>query len=205
MSMLTLDHIAVAGETLTEARDEVEAALGVTLQPGGLHAHFGTHNMLLGLEDGLYLEAIAIDPQAPKPAYPRWFDLDRFSGAPRIGNWICRSDDLSEVVAALPQAGTPVALSRGDVRWSMAVPDSGQLPFDNRFPALMQWHSSPTPAQMLAPSGCRLTRLVVRHPQATRLQAEVSPYLSDPRVVYETGPAGFSAEFETPTGHRVLE
>lgn len=81
--MLELDHLAVAAETLEDGREAVETALGVRLQPGGQHPHFGTHNMLLGLEDGLYLEVISIDPAAPKPGYARWFDLDRFEGFAR--------------------------------------------------------------------------------------------------------------------------
>lgn len=203
--MLSLDHIAVAGATLEAARDHVEAALGVALRPGGQHAHYGTHNMLMGLADGLYLEAIAIDPAAPGPGYPRWFDLDRLSGAPRIGNWICRCDDLDQAVGALPQAGVPVALSRGDVRWRMAVPETGKLPYDNRFPALMQWQSRPTPAEVLPETGCRLTRLVICHPEAPSLAATIAPFLADPRLAFEVGASRIAAEFETPSGRRVLE
>lgn len=202
---LVLDHIAVAGESLEAATAHVEACLGVAMQPGGQHAHFGTHNRLMGLEDGLYLEAIAVDPSAPAPGYPRWFDLDRFTGVPRIGNWICRTDDLDAAVAALPQAGVPVALSRGDVRWRMAVPNDGRLPQDNRFPALMQWQTRPTPAESLKPTGCRLTRLVIGHPEATRIEAQLAPYLRDARIVFDVGSTGIRAEFDTPSGTKVLE
>lgn len=202
---LVLDHIAVAGESLEAATAHVEACLGVAMQPGGQHAHFGTHNRLMGLEDGLYLEAIAVDPSAPAPGYPRWFDLDRFTGVPRIGNWICRTDDLDAAVAALPQAGVPVALSRGDVRWRMAVPNDGRLPQDNRFPALMQWQTRPTPAESLKPTGCRLTRLVIRHPEAARIEAQLAPYLRDARIVFDVGSTNIRAEFDTPSGTKVLE
>ena len=77
---MELDHFAIAANTLAEATAHVEEALGVPLQPGGEHAVFGTHNRLLGLADGLYLEAIAIDPEATPERSPRWFDLDSFSG-----------------------------------------------------------------------------------------------------------------------------
>ncbi len=85
---MILDHIAVSGTTLPEAVAAVEEALGVRMQPGGEHAVFHTHNALLGLADGLYLEAIAINPDAPVPERPRWFDLDRFAGPARLTNWI---------------------------------------------------------------------------------------------------------------------
>ena len=60
---LELDHIAVAGESLEEAVAHAEAAVGMPLLPGGEHPRYGTHNQLLGLGRGLYLEAIAIDPR----------------------------------------------------------------------------------------------------------------------------------------------
>lgn len=99
--MMRLDHIAVSGGTLTEATAAVEDALGVQMQSGGNHDVFSTHNTLLGLEGGLYIEAIAIDPAAPKPERPRWFDLDRFSGTARLTNWICATDDMGATLAGL--------------------------------------------------------------------------------------------------------
>jgi len=202
---MNLDHLAVAAPTLNEASERVEAALGVPMQPGGQHPMFATHNRLLGLEDGLYLEAIAIDPSAPDPGRARWFDLDRFRGPARLSNWICRTGDMGAALAALPDgAGAPVQLSRGDLRWRMAVPDDGRLPFDNMFPALIQWQGRLHPASMLAPSGCALRRLVVSHPRAEDLRATLP--LNDPRVVIETGPTpALMAEFDTPNGLRRLQ
>jgi hypothetical protein len=204
--MLELDHLAVAAETLEAGRAHVEAALGVALQQGGQHAHFGTHNLLLGLEDGLYLEVIAVDPAAPAPAVARWFDLDRFRGAPRMGTWICRSDDLGAALTQAPVgAGAPVDLARGDLRWRMAVAADGRMPFDGAFPALMQWQGA-HPAARLTPSGCGLRRLIVTHPDAGELRAALSVMLTDPRVVIEAGPdMALRAEIDTPHGLRVLE
>ena len=199
---MELDHFAIAANTLAEATAHVEEALGVPLQPGGEHAVFGTHNRLLGLADGLYLEAIAIDPEATPERQPRWFDLDRFDGAARIANWICRSSGLASTLAALPvDAGAPVSLTRGDLSWQMAVPKSGILPYDNIFPALIQWQG-PHPAPRLTQQGCSLRRLVVSHPEAQAL-AELLP-LGDARVVFEPGPAALRAEIDTPHGLRHL-
>lgn len=203
--MLRLDHIAVAGETLREATQACEDALGVPLEPGGQHPHFGTHNTLLGLANGLYLEAIAIDPDAPPLAHARWFGLDDFKGAARLSNWICATDDLAGALERLPKgAGTPVALARGDLRWQMAVPASGQLPFHNMFPALIQWQGNAHPSARLAPSGCGLQSLVVTHPEAEILGALLRPLLADDRIVFKAGPPGLRAEIETPGGLRWL-
>ena len=200
---MELDHLAVAAATLDEATEMIETALGVTLQPGGQHPVFGTHNRLLGLDGGLYLEAIAIDPAAPHPGRARWFDLDRFTGPARLCNWICRTGDLDATLDALPKGvGTPLQLSRGDLRWRMAVPGDGRLPFDNMFPALIQWQGALHPGAMLAASGCALRRLVVAHPEADNLRDSLP--LNDPRVVYETGPAALMAEIDTDNGLKVL-
>lgn len=204
---MRLDHLAVAGQSLEEAVDHVQSALGVALQPGGQHARFGTHNRLLGLEDGLYLEAIAIDPDAPNPDRPRWFDLDSFAGPPRITNWICASDDLTGALRGLPEgAGEPVDLARGDLRWKMAVPASGKLPYAGAFPALIEWTQGGHPATRLPVSGCRLRMLVIAHPDAEALSDMLLPRLSDPRIRFENGPLqAFRAEFDTPSGRRVLQ
>ncbi|MEQ9693815.1 VOC family protein [Shimia sp. SDUM112013] len=200
---MQFDHLAVAGETLEAAVAHVEDALGVKMGPGGHHAHFGTYNRLLGLGDGLYLEAIAIDPKAPALAYPRWFDLDRFAGAPRISNWICRVHDMQAALHDLPDgAGDPVALQRGDLRWLMAVPATGILPCDGAFPAVIEWQVADIPGQSLPPSGCRLTRFEIAHPKADWLRRVVP--LGDPRVVFVEGAHEMRATFETPHGVRVL-
>lgn len=203
--MITLDHIAIAASDLDSGVAYVEAALGVKMVPGGQHPLMGTHNKLLGLGDGLYLEVISIDPAARAPDHPRWFDLDNFSGPPRIGNWIMRSDDLAETLRASPDgAGRPVALSRGDLKWQMAVPQDGQLPYDNAFPALIEWAGAAHPAQRLPQSGCRLVDLTVRHPDADTLLAVLAPMMNDERVTLTTGPVGFTATFETPSGRVTL-
>ena len=72
--MLRFDHLAVSAETLADGVAYVEQALGLALAGGGQHPLMATHNRLLGLGD-LYLEVIAADPDAPRPAHPRWFDL----------------------------------------------------------------------------------------------------------------------------------
>lgn len=203
---IELDHIAVAGESLGIATAHVQNALGVEMQQGGEHAVFHTHNTLLGLQDGLYLEAIAINPEAAVPDRARWFDLDRFTGPARLTNWICRCDDLDAALAALPAGfGAPVQLQRGDLRWRMAVPETGVLPFDNCAPALMEWQGDAHPAQRLLASDCRLTALHVRHPEAMTLAALLAPFLQDERVHFVQADAGLQAEFEVAGTKVVLQ
>jgi Glyoxalase-like domain len=203
---LRLDHLAVSAGTLAEGVAVVEAALGVALAGGGQHPHMATHNRLLGLGD-IYLEVIAADPMAPPPTWPRWFDLDHFSGAPRLTNWICGCDDLAgEVATSPPGTGVPVDLARGDFRWRMAVPADGCLPFDGCFPALIQWLGPLHPAEALPDAGIRLERLEIAHPQATDLTLALAGRFTDPRVHIVPGrEKAMRASFATPRGGRVLE
>lgn len=200
---LTLDHIAVSGVTRDAARAYVEAALGLEMQSGGTHARFGTHNHLMGLEGNLYLEAISIDPDAPAPDRARWFGLDDFEGPPRLTNWICACEDIDQVTQRLPQAGDAVSLTRGDLAWQMAVPEGGALPFDNCFPAVIQWHGALHPVQMLTQYGARLVQLTVLHPDADQLTDVLGP-ITGAMVRFEAGEAALVAEFDTPHGRRVL-
>lgn len=200
--MLTFDHLAISCDSLAEGISHVEAALGVSLAPGGEHPAMGTHNRLLSLGPDEYLEVIAINPDAPGPDQPRWFDLDSFAGAPRVTNWICRCPDLVAALAAAPDgAGVPWDLQRGDLRWRMAVPTDGKLPFDNCFPAMIEWQGTAHPAPRLPDRGFRLTGLHLQHPKAEALSAALAPLISDPRLHITPGDApALSIELSGPNG-----
>ncbi len=201
--MYAFDHIAVAAATLEEGRAAVEETLGVTLSDVGHHPHMGTHNRLLGLGPGLYLEVIATDPSAPRPAWPRWFGLDRFAGPPRIVGWVLRTGDLDAALAAAPDgSGVATELTRGEFRWRIGIAPTGVLPFDDAFPALIRWEGAAHPAGRLPDQAVRLLKFEVRHPEADALRA-VLP-LSDGRVGIVAGPTGFQATFATPLGERGL-
>ncbi|SPH18518.1 hypothetical protein DEA8626_02057 [Defluviimonas aquaemixtae] len=201
--MAEFDHLAVSARILDEGAADVEAALGVALETGGRHPLMGTHNRLLSLGPSEYLEVIAIDPDAPAPDRPRWFALDAFSGPPRLTNWVLRVDDLHAALAGAPEgAGWPIDLARGAYRWRMAVPEDGRLPFDNRFPALIEWRSHAHPAAALPDRGCRLLKLEVSHSEAGALGRALP--LNDPRIDFVVGPPGLRAVIATPAGERVL-
>lgn len=203
--MLRFDHLAVSAQDLAEGAAWVENALGVPLAGGGQHPHMATHNRLLGLGD-LYLEVIAADPSAPQPHWPRWFDLDNFSGPPRLTNWVAGCENLTAALPLCPpNTGTPVSLQRGDYLWQMAVPPDGKLPFDGGFPALIQWQGPLHPARALPDHAIRLTRLEIAHPQAADLHAALSGLIDDPRIVITTGAKALRASFATPHGTRVLQ
>ena len=193
------DHIAIGCTDLDEGVAWVQSQLGVTLLPGGKHARFGTYNRLLGMGD-LYLEVIAKDPAAGSIGRPTWFDLDNFQGAPRLANWICRSDEIEKFQAI---TGPPIALERDDLTWQLTVPDDGSLPMGGGFPSLLMWGEGIVPpSQSLPDSGVRLTQWEVSHPDADWLAKNA--VIAGDVVRYVTGPIGFRAAFETPKGQCVL-
>lgn len=198
---MRLDHIAIASETLEEGVAWAEERLGVPLVAGGQHERFGTHNRLLGLADGLYLEVIAVDPVTASQG-PRWFGLDDFHGPPRLVNWICEPDDFD---AFLRHGMRSVPMKRGDLRWDMGAPVDGSLPMGGGFPTVLRWHTEHPPGRALPASGCRLRRLTIRHPQAARITSELEGHLADPRVEFqESEEISLSAVLQTPSGEVVF-
>ena len=161
--MRELDHLVVAARTLDEGAAWVESKLGVAMASGGKHPLMGTHNRLLKLDAGRFLEVIAIDPEAPAPSRPRWFELDtpamraRLAKGPALIHWVHRTDDLEHALAGYPERVEILSLSRGAYRWRMGVPPDGRLPASGTAPTLIQW-DGPHPCDALPESGCALTK-----------------------------------------------
>lgn len=202
---LALDHLAVAARTLEEGVSYVEAVLGAEMSPGGAHARMGTHNRLLSL-GRTYLEVIAVDPDAPAPPHRRWFGLDAWDGAPRLTNWIARTDDLSAALReALPGSGAPMEMSRGTLSWRITVTEFGRLPFDDAAPALIQWDAGGHPAARLPDHDLRLERLDVFHPRADEMLNACPMLARVGDVAIRTGPEKrLIATIRTPDGNRIL-
>ena len=201
-----IDHLVISGETLQEAVDFVESSLDIRMQEGGKHKLFGTHNKLLALDNGLYLECIAVDTKAKKPKHPRWFNLDNFFGKPRLSNWVCSCEDIEYELAEMSvHLGRVIEVSRGDYSWIITVPENGVLPFDGCLPALIKWPSiQKHPLVTLTPSGVSLRSLTIYHPNASELQ-ELLSSLSDERVSFRVKSySGLSAHFSNSLGKEII-
>lgn len=204
--MRALDHLVVTAATLGAGTAHVAQRLGCAPLPGGQHSRMATHNRLLGLGPGCYLEVIALDPSAPAPDRPRWFDLDRRAGPPRLSHWVLRCDDLDAELAATAVDAAAIRaedFARGPYRWRMGVAATGILPFDDAHPGLIEWQAGGHPADRLEDHGLRLERLEISHPAAAALRAALR--LDDPRVVVASGPRAMRAVIRTPAGTRVLD
>lgn len=197
--MLTLDHIVVTTSDLAQGVAEIEAQLGQPLLPGGQHADMGTHNRLLSLGPDAYFEVIAVDPEGTAPAQPRWYNLDARAPGTGLTHWAARCDDLEAALADAPNGcGVPWSLARGDLRWRMAVPETGQTPFEGVFPALIQWD---TPPPVLQDTGVRLESLRLLSTDAGALRATLHPMLGDvPVEIVQADGSGIQAVLTTPNG-----
>lgn len=183
------DHLAIAARTLDEGAAWIIDKLGIPPDPGGAHRQLGTHNRLLSLGPGEYLEIIAADPEGPKPLWPRWFGLDYFSGPPRLVSWVMRQ------TGALTQPGTTVRdLSRGDLRWRFSLPHDGRPLDEGTTPALIDWLESPHPTTRLPDHGLRLLRLDLRAPIAPPFAGQ------DLRIRSTSGTAQIHALIRSPKG-----
>ena len=137
---MKIDHFAVSGMKLEEATEYVESTLGFKMEKGGKHKLFGTHNNLLGLKDGLYIEAIAVDPAVKNLNFSRWFNLDNFYGDPKLTNWICNCENINQCILDFDvDVGDILKIKRDKLNWKMTVKNDGLLPFNNTFPAIIEW------------------------------------------------------------------
>ncbi len=211
VSLAKLDHITVAALTLEQGVDHVQRALGVVVPSGGAHPLMGTHNCLMRLGDGLFLEIIAPDPAAT-PQRTRWFSLDdplmraRLEQAPQLISWVIRVADLGGALHMVDRAvGEAVPLTRGSLAWLISVPRDGSMPFDGAFPTLIEWPAGPHPASRMADLGCQLEHLAIEHPEGHRLIDALAPIFADDRVAIASGATvRLRATINTPNGRREL-
>lgn len=206
-----LDHIVVAAPSLAAGADYVRAALGVEPQAGGEHPRMGTHNCLLHLGGQSYLEVIAVNPEAPAPGRPRWFQLDdpRLAPEPRLIAWVVRTSDIQAAVAAAPiPLGTVEAMTRGQLEWLISVPPDGRLYLEGIAPVLIQWPAGVHPTRTLEDRGCRLLELQGFHPAPGPLERLLAAIGFEGRFSVAPPPPGRApsliARIRTPSGPREL-
>lgn len=201
-----IDHLVVLAPDLDTGCAHVAQALGISPGPGRQHPHMGTHNRLLSLGPALYLEVMAIDPEAAPVARPRWFGLDQrpATAAPGLAAWVANGDDIA--AHAEPELGPVETMARAGMTWQMTARPDGSPPFDGAGPLLIQRAGPTHPAAVLPPTGLALRQLRLVHPRAAELRSLLQRIgLADARLDVQTGRhAAISAVIETPQGLRTL-
>ena len=155
--MHKLVHIVLGCNTLQEGTDYVEKKLGLTLSEIGYHLHMGTHNRVIKISENIYLEVIAIDPNANKPKHFRWFNLDnkkqqaRLKKSPQIIGYVIENQnpDMLKFYNPFFEA------SRGNYCWEFAMPKSDDTLINDELiesglvPSLIKWKSKKPVYKML--------------------------------------------------------
>jgi hypothetical protein len=178
---LRIDHVTAGAATLPQGIAYIRQHMGIAMPAGGKHADMATHNCVVRVGDGIFLELLAIDPEAAAPPRPRWFAMDdreqrqRLAKRPQPVGWVVSTNDVAAVAAKSPvDLGKVLAMSRGTRAWQITVPDSGMMPFSGCVPAFIQWSEGPHPSAAMAFPGPTLERIILRHPQAEELRATLA-------------------------------
>ena len=165
-----LDHLVYAAPDLEVATSGLERRLGFRPDYGGKHAGGLTHNAILSLGQGSYLEIIAPVPGAEALASSLPFGLGSLT-APRLVTWAAAPPDLERRVESARAAGYDpgeIITSGRDLpdgrklSWRVAVrPEAGG---DGLVPFLVEWTTQSHPSAT-APKGCRFVSLTAEHPE----------------------------------------
>jgi hypothetical protein len=208
MSLSQLDHLIYAAPDLESGINDVERMLGVRPVMGGKHRHFGTHNALVSLENGIYLEVLAPDQDFPTPERGILFGLDTLE-APRLFTWVMRSENVEGQARTAAAEGLVLGdVSRGGrenpdgAMLTWAVTDPHAIPLDGAVPFLIDWGNTPHPSGA-APTAGALISVEFEHPNAPAVRSafkalDLSFGVSEglvPRMI---------AKINTPSGLAVL-
>ena len=199
-----LDHIVYAVPDLERGVNDIERQVRVRPVSGGTHAGGLTHNALLSLGAGSYLEIIAPvhGSEAPTGALP--FGLETLT-EPRLVTWAVAVDDIERRIEAARLAGyDPGERMAGGrdlpdgsrLTWQLAV--RAEPAGDGIVPFLIHWLSEPHPSGT-APEGCQFVALRAEHPKpesALRVLRALAVELD----VNEGAAPRLIATLETPSG-----
>ena len=178
-SLAGVDHLLYASANLQRGMDEIEALLGVRPAQGGRHPQYGTHNALLSLGPGMYLEVIARDPDLECPERGAFVDIPA-GGNSHLITWVFRTAGIQEAAAAAHSAGIGLGPVESGMRTrpdgselSWQLTDPYAMPMGGAVPFLIDWGNAVHPSAV-APSGGRLVELVIEHPEAEKVRRAMS-------------------------------
>lgn len=211
MDILKVDHLIYATADLEDAVDYIGKLTGVQPVFGGKHPGRGTHNALLSLGNGSYLEIIGPDHSQKDLNGPRAFGLDHLTES-GLRTWAVRSENIEKTVEAARAAGyDPGPIRDGSRRrsdgelmeWrSTTRPEmnTGEVPpGDWLIPFVIDWGSTATHPSASAPAGCRLREILAFHPDQPSIRKMAAALGIDLPVEAGVDPR-LTAVIETPRG-----
>lgn len=201
----TLDHLVYAVPNLEAACDWFEEHTGIRPAVGGRHPDRGTHNAVVNLGEGAYLEIIAADPKNTDIPPPRWMGVDLIT-QPTMTRWAVKSDNLDLHTAGL--AATNAALGQivtgnrdladgSALRWRMTLP--APEPAVELLPFFLDWSTSSFhPTERMGEGFTLLDwKLYHPHPEETASQLELAGLIDE--VAFDNQPV-IKVRLNTPRG-----
>jgi catechol 2,3-dioxygenase-like lactoylglutathione lyase family enzyme len=171
-----MDHLVFAVPDLASSIEMFRERLGVTPVFGGCHELVGTHNAILPVRGGSYIELIAPDPANPSPPLGLPFGMDALE-EPHLVTWAVRTLDIDVAVERARNAGYDPGgvidltreTSEGDcLSWRLTV--RGEMSADGLVPFLIDWGSTPHPSGT-GESECSIEDFRAEHPDPESVRA----------------------------------
>lgn len=205
--MHQLDHFVWEAFDLKEEEQVFKNLTGVTPNYGGEHLDRGTHNSLLSIGEGRYLEIIALNlAKAEQFGFPTEAPKNFKS---RMMTFGCKCKDLNQLKQLVTQAGLEVssefeitreAPTGEQYNWHTIV--VGNHDFGHFMPFFTSRLSEHDPSEYLT-KGCELRTFSVGHPKHAQLAQLYTKLELDIAVFKATKPV-FNVVLETPKGRVAL-
>jgi Glyoxalase-like domain len=170
-SAAQIDHVILGIDDLDQGVKAFEAATGVRPVYGGKHPG-GTHNALVSLGDGIYLEILAV--QQGVTVQGDFDGLKEIKTLAPIG-WAVSSKDTAELRNRLSAAGIAVSEPVGGSR---TTPTGSRLSWQSfllnesspEVPFFIVWSEQTAHPSTTSPSGCKLQQWSIASPRVKDLE-----------------------------------
>ncbi len=172
----TRDHLILGVPDLQRSIEKFSERLGVVPMLGGRHESMGTHNAILPVRGGSYVELIAPDPTRPNPPLGIPWGLDTLEEA-RLITWAVATRDIDATVGDTLSAGFDpgkiIEVARDTpegqrLSWRLTI--SRESPADGLVPFLIDWGNSPHPSGTGEPL-CSIEGFAAEHPDPESVRA----------------------------------
>ena len=158
MELVQIDHFVLGISDLNKGMAEFEERTGVKPAIGGVHEGAGTHNALVSLGEGVYLELLA--PRSNDKTTQTAFGTFDYDTLTPIG-WVLGTSDSPEVLRRMEQHSLP---NSGIRPLSRKMDNGKELKWTNIFhlntgavslnPFFIDWEAGATHPSEVTPKGC---------------------------------------------------
>ncbi len=171
--MHKLDHIVLGACTLERGTEFVEDILQAKMSDIGYHKDMGTHNRVIRINDDVYFEVVAIDPEIKNFKHRRWFNLDnqnlqlKLKKVPQIIGYVVENNNKIPLKYYNPFFNA----SRLNYRWQFAMPKYKYNILDYQIietciiPSLISWKSE-KPIYQMNTNQFELIKLEIEFPES---------------------------------------